>query len=172
MLITEEYRRLNAELHSRGKYGLSGYKWAKQVDKLARDAGAETVLDYGCGQGTLRIGLTEYAPLPYSVLEYDPAIAGKEEKPARSDIVVCGDVLEHVEPDCLYSVLDDLAGIARLAVFLVVATQPAVKFLSDGRNAHLIVEPADWWLPKLMIRWRVALFRDLGGEFLMVGTPK
>ncbi len=172
MLISEAYRDLNRELHSHGKYGLSGYKWAKQVDKLARQCEAKTVLDYGCGQGTLKIGLTEHAPLPYSVLEYDPAIAGKEEKPLRSDVVVCGDVLEHIEPDCLYSVLDDLAGIARLAVFLVVATGPAMKTLADGRNAHLIVEPVDWWLPKLMLRWRLSLFRDLGGEFLMIGAAK
>jgi hypothetical protein len=172
MLISETYRELNRELHSHGKYGLSGYKWAKQVDKLARSNGAKTVLDYGCGRGTLKIGLMEYAPLPYSIIEYDPAIKGKEEKPARADLVVCGDVLEHIEPECLYAVLDDIANTARVAVFLVVATVPAVKTLADGRNAHLIVESADWWLPKLMLRWRLSLFRDLGGEFLMVGTPK
>ena len=172
MLFTPEYIELNRELHSHGKYGLSGYKWAKAVDKLARGYEAKTLLDYGCGQGTLAMGLQQYAPLPYFVLEYDPAIAGKEEKPARSDIVVCGDVLEHIEPDCLYPVLDDLANIARVAVFLVVATQPAMKTLADGRNAHLIVERNEWWLDKLMYRWRMNAFKDLGGEFLFIGVPR
>jgi hypothetical protein len=172
MLISETYRALNAELHSHGKYGLSGYKWAKQVDKLARACEARTVLDYGCGRGTLKIGLEEHAPLPYSIFEYDPAIAGKEEKPDRSDIVVCGDVLEHIEPDCLYPVLDDLAGIARLAVFLVVATVPAMKTLADGRNTHLIVESSDWWLKKILYRWRLDTFKDFGPEFMCIGLPR
>lgn len=172
MLISESYRDLNRELHSYGKYGLSGYKWAKMVDKLARKHEARTVLDYGCGRGTLKVGLEEHAPLPYSILEYDPAIEGKEEKPARSDIVVCGDVLEHIEPDCLYPVLDDLASIARVAVFLVVATVPAMKTLADGRNTHLIVEPSDWWLKKIMYRWRLDTFKDMGKEFMAVGVPR
>jgi hypothetical protein len=131
------------------------------------------VLDYGCGRGTLLSALWDkHATLPFDFLEYDPAIPEKDTKPTKADLVVCGDVLEHIEPDCLYAVLDDIRGIARSAVFLVVATQPAAKFLSDGRNAHLIVEPAEWWLPKLMQRWRVALLRDLGGEFLFIGAPK
>jgi 2-polyprenyl-3-methyl-5-hydroxy-6-metoxy-1,4-benzoquinol methylase len=173
MLITEDYKRLNAELHSRGNYGVSGHKWAGKVHDLAGQCEAATVLDYGCGRGTLNAALyLKHRPLSYEVIEYDPAIPGKEEKPAHADIVVCGDVLEHIEPDCLLAVLDDIHSIARKAVFLVVATRPAVKTLADGRNAHLIVEPIEWWLPKLMLRWRAALLRDLGGEFLLIGAPK
>ena len=172
MLITDEYRALNAGLHATSaSYGTSGHKWAALVDDLATKTEARSVLDYGSGKGTLRAAL-EARHRPYVVQEYDPAIPGKEEKPARADLVVCGDVLEHIEPECLYAVLDDLANIAKRAVFLVVATGPAMKTLADGRNAHLIVEPVEWWLPKLMLRWRLALFRDLGGEFLMIGTPK
>lgn len=173
MLYSAQYVELNRELHSRGSYGMSGYKWADKVFSLAGQCDARTVLDYGCGRGTLLTALREkHSQLPFEFMEYDPAIPGKDEKPQWADMVVCGDVLEHIEPDCLYAVLDDIRSIARLAVFLVVATQPAAKFLSDGRNAHLIVEPADWWLPKLMMRWRVALFRDLGGEFIAIGTSK
>lgn len=174
MLISEGYRELNAELHAReGRYGTSGAKWADKVFNLAGQCEAKTALDYGCGRGTLGTAMrAKWGNLPFDFIEYDPAIPGKETKPERADLVVCGDVLEHIEPDCLYAVLDDIRGIARLAVFLVVATVPAAKHLADGRNAHLIVEPAEWWLPKLMQRWRVSLFRDIGGEFLMIGTPR
>lgn len=174
MLITPEYLALNAELHARSSsYGTSGHKWADKVHSLAHQCGAMTVLDYGCGRGTLGAALRDKYPEWAGIfLEYDPAIPGKDEKPPRTDLVVCGDVLEHIEPDCLYAVLDDIRGLARKAVFLVVATVPAVKVLADGRNAHLIVESIEWWLPKLMMRWRVALLRDLGGEFLMIGMPK
>ena len=171
MLISDEYRRLNAQLHERGDYGVSGHKWAALADELARRVNAKTVLDYGCGKGTLGAALRQQEPLPYAILEYDPAVAGKDEKPLRADIVICGDVLEHVEPECLFDVLDDIHNIARAAVLLVVATRPAAKVLADGRNAHLIVEPASWWLPKIMDRWRVVQFSDRGGEFLCIGQP-
>lgn len=168
MLISAEYIALNRELHERGNYGVSGHKWAAAVDDLATRCEARTVLDYGCGRGTLKAAL-ETRHRPYRVLEYDPAVFGKEQKPLRADVVVCGDVLEHIEPECLFDVLDDLRNIGRLAVFLVVATRPAKKTLADGRNAHLIVEPASWWLPKIMDRWRLRMFQDLGGEFVCIG---
>ena len=173
LLISPEYAQLNRELHSRGNYGVSGHKWAQPVDELARQLGAQTLLDYGAGCGFLKIRLRlAYAPLPYEILEYDPAIAAIEEKPEHADLVVCGDVLEHIEPDCLHSVLDDIRSIARSAVFLVVATRPAKKILSDGRNAHLIIERAEWWLPKIMDHWHIRFFRDAGGEFVCIGSTK
>ena len=34
-------------------------------------------------------------------------------------------------------------------VWLRIDTQPANKFLTDGRNAHLIIENEDWWRERL-----------------------
>lgn len=175
LLISPEYRAANAELHSRGGYGISGYKWARDVYRIAREIEARNVLDYGAGQGTLFRAVREHngqVPLPFECHEYDPAIPGKDERPGPADLVVCGDVLEHIEPECLYAVLSDLRDLAKRAVFLVVATRPAVKILADGRNAHLIVEPAGWWLPKIMDRWHVKAFQDFGGEFVCIGETK
>ena len=42
--------------------------------------------------------------------------------------------LEHIEPDLLDNVLDELSAITRKLVFLTVHTRPAKKMLSDGRN--------------------------------------
>lgn len=167
MLITPEYVELNAELHhSEPEYGTSGHKWWEAVNDLVEKAQAQTLLDYGCGRGTLKEALGK---VPYEVIEYDPAILGKTDKPLRTDVVVCGDVLEHVEPECLYAVLDDIKSIARKAVFLVVATRPARKTLADGRNTHLIVEKSAWWVPKLINRWHMMAFQDFGPEFLFIG---
>ncbi len=57
-------------------------------------------------------------------------------------------MLEHVEPDKLDAVLAHLKLLARHAVFVVVALIPTAKILADGRNAHLIVRPANWWRKK------------------------
>src|SRR5262245_3873461 len=155
MLISDAYRALNHELHQRGNYGVSGGKWAGMVRDLAKGFGCRTVLDYGCGQCTLRAALGE---VPFELREYDPALPDKAGMPEKAELVVCCDVLEHVEPDCLYSVLDHLRDLSRKATFLVIATRPAAKFLADGRNAHLIVEKVSWWLPKLENRWKLRGF--------------
>ena len=171
LLISDEYLVLNRELHSRGGYGVSGAKWADEVHGLADMMGAISVLDYGCGKGLLKRALIRHGG-KYAVREYDPAIAGKDARPAPADVVVCGDVLEHIEPDCLEAVLDDLRKLAVRAVFLVIATRPAVKTLADGRNAHLIVAPAWVWMQHLGARWQAMHFRGNDGEFVFVGRPQ
>ena len=104
---------------------------------------------------------------------YDPAIEGLDAPPNPADIVVCGDVLEHVEPQCLDAVVDDLRRVTKKAALLVVATRPAVKTLADGRNAHLIVESADWWLPRIARCFDLVHYERLSeGEFAAIGEPK
>jgi hypothetical protein len=46
-------------------------------------------------------------------------------------------------------VLAHLAALAGKALYLVIATRPANAVLPDGRNAHLLVRSADWWLERL-----------------------
>ncbi len=141
MRITEEYRRANRLLHeSNLKYGTSGAKWTKKTAELIAFTKASSVLDYGCGKGLLKIGL------PYAnILEYDPAVPGKDAEPQPADLVVCTDVLEHIEPDCLNEVLDHLRQVSLKYAFVNISTRPAVKSLEDGRNAHLIIQSPEWW---------------------------
>lgn len=171
MLFSEAYRELNRQKHALGSYGIAGHRWASEVHGVANRIEARSVLDYGCGQGTLAAALRKLNPV-YAVHEYDPAIDGKEEKPLRADLVVCNDVLEHIEPECLYAVLDDLRDLARIAVFLVIETGPAMKHLADGRNCHLIQEKPDWWLPKLMARWNLQEFRNGRSGFVAVANKR
>lgn len=135
-------------------YGGKGRKWADTVRWLVSHYEASSVLDYGCGQGSLVATLTTdqaESGLLSAVrfAEYDPSVAGKDALPSFADIVVCTDVLEHVEPQLLDNVLRHLRQLARKAVLLVVALDPANKTLSDGRNAHLILESADWWAERV-----------------------
>jgi hypothetical protein len=156
MMISETYRALNAQMHrDKPLYGTSGSVHAETVADLARRYDIGSILDYGCGKGTLKHALPEdLAPL---VREYDPAIPGKDGWPAAADLVVCGDVMEHVEPDCLQAVIGHLYGLTRTLFYAEIATCPAVKTLPDGRNAHLIVEPMEWWMKKLQPPFRAAV---------------
>lgn len=143
-LITDEYRALNAELHQRvPAYGTGGHKWADFVRELVKETGAKSVLDYGCGKGSLRAALR-----PITVHEYDPAIEGKGTPPSSAGVVVCTDVMEHVEPECTDAVIAHLCGLATRAVFVAVACRTGGKRLADGRPAHIHVQNKEWWRAK------------------------
>ena len=148
-LISESYREQNRKLHEVGNYGISGHKTANHVKFLADKLNTKDILDYGCGQQTLE------QALGFKIQNYDPCIAGLDSEPKPAQLVICGDVLEHIEPEYLDNVLDDLQRVTLNTCFLIISTRPAQKILPDGRNAHLIQEGAKWWLPKLAHRFKV-----------------
>ena len=167
MLITPEYSRLNNELHrSRSDYGTSGARWSKLVDRLAQQYGAASILDYGCGKQTLSTALPHL-----KITGYDPALPGLDRSPNPADLVVCTDVLEHVEPECIDAVLDDLCRVTSKIALVTVATRPAIKVLSDGRNAHLTVKPFAWWKSSFLSRFDIAEVVEAEGfEFCLLLT--
>lgn len=144
--ISTKYLETQVALHAMPEgYGGKGKRWAETVIALIRHFDAWSVLDYGCGRGTLAERL-KLAGLPaIRIAEYDPAVRGKDKPPMFADLVTSTDVLEHIEPDRLDAVLEHLHMLTRKAALFVVHTGPANKLLGDGRNAHLIQEDADWW---------------------------
>lgn len=147
MLISQAYAQENRALHERyASYGSKGYQWAAYVEAIVVEEEHRSVLDYGCGKGALAQTL---ARAGIQVAEYDPAIEGKDIAPEAADLVVCLDVLEHVEPENLNAVLSDLARLTKRRIFFDICVRAAFKTLSDGRNAHLTLQPASWWRDKL-----------------------
>ena len=69
----------------------------------------------------------------------------------------------------LDAVLADLNRVTKRCIFLTVATGPAVKVLDDGRNAHLIQQPMEWWLPKLEKYFRMSRCWDAVSGFAFMG---
>ena len=165
-LITPEYveqQKAMFDLHP--TYGTAAKKWAEMVAQIATSIGPQcTILDYGCGREILQ------ELLPQFVIDgYDPAIEDRTEIPAPHDLVCCLDVLEHIEPHKIEAVLNDLERVTEKVLLLNIATVPSVKLLPDGRNAHLIVKPLEWWLPKLWRRWAIdSLLRDADGVNLQI----
>jgi len=98
--ISPGYRKQLAQLHAeRPDFGARGHRWAKEVGKWQKTFGAETFLDYGCGKGTLFHAIN--GPPHWIIAEwwqdYDPAIPEFSAPPRPADLVMCLDVLEHVE---------------------------------------------------------------------------
>lgn len=143
-LISSDYKELNKKLHEDNlAYGVGGDRHLKIVLNLCEKFKTKNVLDYGCGKGRLA------RAMPWQIAEYDPAIPGKEQTPKPADIVICTDVLEHIEPDKLDFVLDDLHRCTLMVGYFTIHTGPAMKTLADGRNAHLIQQNDEWWAKKL-----------------------
>jgi hypothetical protein len=151
MTISENYRNLNSQLHATHKsFGTSGKKWATAIQFLHTEFKINSILDYGCGKQTLAAALPKL-----NIAGYDPAIPELSEKPNSADLVVCGDVLEHIEPEFLDNVIEDLYRLSKKITFIVLSTREAKKTLQDGRNAHLIVQSADWWIKKFEDKFEV-----------------
>lgn len=144
-LISPDYLQEQIRLHDSPRgYGGRGKKWSTQVNALAWTYDCQSILDYGCGEGSLAVFLL-IAKRASDIREYDPAIPGKDALPDPADLVVCTDVLEHVEPDRIDAVLTHLCGLARKVLFVVISLVETAKTLSDGRQAHILLKDPAWW---------------------------
>lgn len=133
-LISDEYKALLQKMHERGSFGSGSGKHREKIKKL----GYRDILDYGCGKGKLDVPQ-----------RYDPAMKEFSKEPVPADLVVCTDVMEHIEPEFLDNVLSHIKSLAKQKAWFVISCRDARKTLPDGRNAHIIVRPPAWWLEKL-----------------------
>lgn len=155
-VISPLYRQQNQQLHElQSEFGTSSKKWARVVRYLADTYAPRNILDYGCGKQLLARQLPSL-----NIQGYDPAFTELSEAPEPADLVICTDVLEHIEPDYIQSVLDDLQRVVRGIGFFVISTRPATRTLPDGRNAHLIQMSGSEWLRLLTKKFDIAYYSD------------
>lgn len=152
-MITEQQKKLNKALHEKN----ASFGRRDDGAGLATNLGStlirlhelgicNSVLDYGTGKGLLVDKLRREMPSTIKVTGYDPAVDQWDTIPSQpSDIVVCLDVLEHIEISEISNVLHDINRYTTNFCYLVIDLQPAVKKLDDGRNAHVLLAPAEWW---------------------------
>jgi hypothetical protein len=96
------------------------------------------VLDYGCGKGTL--------DLP-GIRRYDPAVPEYSKLPDPAHLVVCTDVMEHIEPEYVGNTILHIYSLTkRVAYFQIATRKDKSKNLPDGTNPHKTIRKAGWWL--------------------------
>ena len=156
-VISENQKALNKSLHKKDAQfgnradgaGLA-HRLVQSIERLNKNGACSSVLDYGTGKGALVENLRRSVDKSIVIDGYDPAIDKWDQKPERTyDIVTCLDVLEHIERNTIDFVIDDIKSYCNGLAYLVIDLQPAVKRLDDGRNAHVLLAPADWWLGKI-----------------------
>lgn len=144
-LVSNEYRAILHEIHRTENWGIAARFWYfKDIVADVQKLGLTELLDYGAGAGRFKVGVKE-KNLGFDVLEYEPGIMAFATNNKPRDYLVCCDVLEHVEPELLENVLNDMARCMKVAGFITTDSNPATKTLPDGRNAHLIQEDHAWW---------------------------
>jgi hypothetical protein len=171
VLISDDYRAQQEALHENPNYGVASVQYAPIVSEVCNTLGVRHVLDYGAGKCRLFQNLKVKHPMKLQA--YDPGVPKLSAPPIPAELVTCIDVLEHIEPELLDNVLDDLERLTEVVGVFTVHTGPAAKTLADGRNAHLIQEPPEWWLPRFMCRFDLHAFQVTGeNQFYVICYAK
>src|SRR3990167_7850198 len=146
MLISEEYRKQNYELHFlEPRYGTGKKFDPKSLMQLMNGLGTTDILDYGCGKAMN----WKNFDFPFKPKLYDPAFPEYSTRPEPADVVLCIAVLEHVEPEYLDEVIKDLYRVTkRLGLFLI-DLLPSGTLLPNGQNAHCSLHTVPEWTAKL-----------------------
>ena len=131
---------------------LAEYK--HNIFNLIKENNIKTILDYGCGKAIFHSILFNNKKVPGSpmgidVTPYDPAVPEFANKPNEQyDLVLCVDVMEHVQEDKVEEVLKDIFTFSN-RIFLTITCYPATQTLVNGKNAHYTIKEPDWWKEKL-----------------------
>lgn len=166
--VTPGYQETLVQMHKEFKVGVGkdwgrsgGAKIGSRIVDFVMKQTIKSVLDFGAGQCTLEKYVAEHSKYALDWTNYDPGIAGIDERPddrKKFDLVVTSDVLEHIEPKLLNSVLQYLAQMTGGYQYHYIACDPCNSTLPDGRNAHLIQEEPDWWRLQLQGRGHREMF--------------
>lgn len=171
MSISAAYLEQQKKLHENANYGVASIQYAPLVSEICNKLEVQHLLDWGCGKGRLFQNIKVDHKMKLQA--YDPAVERFSTSPVPAEMVTCIDVLEHIEPELLDDTLDELASLTEAVAFLTIHTGPAVKVLSDGRNAHLTQQPMEWWLPKLWERFDIQTVQVTGDHaFYVIGYAK
>ena len=127
------------------------------IKKIIEETGTKSILDYGCGKALWYLnnvtinkksyrGVCDYWNINNFKL-FDPGVDKFANRPfEKYDGVICTDVLEHIHPGDIGSVVKDIFSFANKFIFFDIATIEDNKILSNGDNAHLLVKPHQWWV--------------------------
>ena len=169
--ISAEYRDMQRQLHQNPNYGVMSVHYAPLVHDLLEKSGAKSLSDYGAGKKRLWSTLQQLGIQGVEYHPYDPAFPEYGE-PTPADLVTCIDVLEHIEPELLMNVIQELHTLVRHYGLFTIHTGPAAKVLPDGRNAHLIQQPSGWWLPRLCQYFNVIELQSIEHGFWILVSPR
>ncbi len=156
MLITPEYKQTLLDIHATTIFGDTAGKYAGDsiVSLLKANPEIQTILDYGCGVGTLKQWVEDKGITDKDWTLYDPGVAEFQQVPTgKFDLVITTDVLEHVEEIMLNNVLKHLRSMTGKFLY----NEIACYFCRDsfrsgpyvGWDLHINLKAPDMWKKRL-----------------------
>lgn len=159
MIIDPNYQNQLSTMHGHGQF-IRGSKLLKKIKPFIEQYQPSSLLDFGCGHGALMASIQDLYPT-MRVEGYDPGNPKHNRMPKRSfDVVISGDVFEHIEPNYLKETLVLIGDKLQKAGWFRIACYPAKKQLPDGRNAHLIVQLPEWWRACILDTMNVNIVKE------------
>lgn len=126
------------------------------VDVVKPDSGAK-VCDYGCGTGRGGLAISKLIDCDMVMVDFTWNSRDKEAqhfKFVQADLTMpipvmarhgyCCDVMEHIAPEDVESVIDNILSSCK-DCFFQISTIPDVMGAEIGQQLHLTVEPHSWW---------------------------
>jgi hypothetical protein len=122
-----------------------------------------SALDFGCGKGGLVKQLKTNLDSEIRFDEYDLSLTEHSLGLSKDyDLITCVDVLEHIDrcniDETLIRIKRHCGGIFFYCINLI----PTMKQLSDGRNAHVLLAPPDWWIGQISSHFTMNLSFQVG----------
>jgi len=142
------------------KYKLTIPKAIAAADRIQP---IKNILDHGCGQGGLIQVLNDSTEVKGIAHGYDPAIEKfKTISNNEYDLVISVDVLEHVGREHIDATLTNIKQLTKGFFFFCIDLIPANKKLANGRNAHVLLAPPDWWTQQIKIHFKIITAIETG----------
>lgn len=172
MAHSKEYLEELKLLHNKKTFGLNA-NIPKIVHNIIKEKNIKSFLDFGAGKGHTSATISNTYP-EIDLYTFDPATFPIP-LPEQVEFTYSSDVLEHVEPNLIDETLQDLCNRSTRYQYHLIACHPAKKALSDGRNAHLIIEDPTWWKNKIKTidGWKI-IHEDITERYAKVkkGPPR
>lgn len=148
-MISADYKKQIQELQSQKKFKSALVKYP-DVKNFIEKYKPTSLLDYGCAHGGLINQIKIDFPKINPLHGFDPGVPEFENIKEKSyDCIISNDVIEHFEPNVLDQTLRHMDTLFERYAWFIIACYPAKKYLSDGRNAHLVIESPEWWINKI-----------------------
>lgn len=133
-----------------------GARYARQAYYFFQPEPGDSLLDLGCGTGRasayfatrgLNVTLVDFVSSAVEVvgLPFVEACLWELPDTLQADFTFCVDVLEHIPPERVATVLSAIRGSTRKRAFLQIATRPDKFGAAIKETLHLSVHDADWW---------------------------